>query len=77
MKDGSNIRLFTGITRNNLPPDVLLEAAVNTLESVVILGYDKDGNEFFSSSYADGAEVLWILERAKIKLLGIIDREDL
>lgn len=33
--------------------------------------YDKDGNEFFSSTYSDGMAVLWLLERLKQKLLTV------
>jgi len=65
--------VFTGITKLDLPPDRLLEAAVGQLEGVVIVGYDKDGKEYFASSYADGADALWLLERMKLKLLRIVD----
>lgn len=64
------IRLNT-VTRLNLPPDVILEAAKGTLDGVVIMGYDKDGGgEYFASSYADGGDVLWLIERCKMALLS-------
>jgi hypothetical protein len=62
---------FTGITKLDLPPDRILEGAIGELEGVVILGYKKDGTEYFASSYADGGDVLWLLERLKLKLLNI------
>ncbi|MCD6674859.1 MAG: hypothetical protein LT106_18655 [Burkholderiaceae bacterium] len=60
---------FTGITRLNIDPDRALEMAVGKLEGVVIIGYTKDGEEYFASSYADGGDVLWLLERCKLALL--------
>jgi len=39
------------------------------LEGVVIMGYDKKGEEYFASSYADGAVVLWLVERLKQDLM--------
>lgn len=67
----SNVRIFTGITPFDMPPDQMLEAAIGALDSVIIIGYAKDGEEFFSSSLADGGDVLWLLERTKSKLLSI------
>ena len=62
------------ITRIDLPAEeVLSRAQARDLESVVILGYDKDGNEYFSSSIADGGTVLWLTERARLKLMQCID----
>jgi hypothetical protein len=66
-----NVVTFTGITRLDMPPDRILESAVGELQSVVVLGYDEDGDEFFASSLADGGEVLWLLERLKKKLLAV------
>ena len=60
---------FGGITKLDLSPERVLAMAEGHLEGVVILGYDKDGEEYFASSYADGGEVLWLLERCKIRLL--------
>ncbi len=65
----SNVVSIGGITKLDLPPDRVLEATKGELEGIVILGYDKDGNEYFASSYADGGDVLWLLERCKQELL--------
>lgn len=59
------------VTTLDLDPNRVLEAAVSKLKSVVIVGYDNEGDEYFASSVSDGAEVLWLLERAKHKLLQI------
>ena len=64
---------FTGITKLDLDPDTILENNKGKLEGVVIMGWDKDGNEFFASSYADGGTVLWLVERLKKALLEIAD----
>ena len=68
----SKVILFTGITKLDLPPDRILEKNIGTgLEGVVIMGYDKDGQEVFASSYADGGVVLWLIERLKQRLLNV------
>lgn len=66
-----NVVVLPVVTTLDLPPDRILEAALEKLESVVIMGYDKDGNEYFASSFADGGDVLWIMERSKLKLLKV------
>ena len=53
------------VTRLDLPADRVLEGAMGDLESVVLLGYTKDGEEYFASSIADGGDVLWLLEKCK------------
>lgn len=60
---------FNGITKLDLDADTVLENTKGRLEGFVIAGYDKEGNEFFSSTYADGGTVLWLIERLKKRLL--------
>lgn len=69
----SNVVNFTGVTRLDLDPDKVLNAAIGNMSEVVICGYDKEGNEYFASSKGDGAQVLWHLERVKLRLLTIDD----
>ena len=57
------------VTKLDLPVDRVLEASKDKLEGVIIIGYDKDGDEYFASTYADGGDVLWLLERCKKSLL--------
>jgi hypothetical protein len=71
----SNVRVFTGITPLPFDADVMLENAKGHLKSVLIIGETEDGEEFFSASIADGPETLWMLERAKHKLMKICDDE--
>ena len=62
---------FHGLTKLDIPVDRILEGAKGKLDSVVILGYDKDEEEYFASSMADGGDVLWLLEKCKIVLMGM------
>lgn len=66
--------VFNGITKLDLPADRILENMIGTeIDGIVLLGYRKDGSEFFASSYADGGTALWLLERCKKKLLQIAE----
>lgn len=65
----SNVVTLPVITRLNLNADRTLESLIGKLEGFVLSGWDKDGNEFFSTTFADGGEVLWLLERCKMALM--------
>lgn len=66
-----NVALFTGITTNDFDATITLEAAARAnLADVIIIGWDEEGELFFSSSMADGPEVLWLIEKAKAALLA-------
>lgn len=65
----SNVVTLPVITRLNLNADRTLESLIGKLEGFVLSGWDKDGNEFFSTTFADGAEGLWLLERCKMVLM--------
>jgi hypothetical protein len=68
---------FGGITKLDLPPERILEAAKGMdLEGVVILAFKNDGTEYFASSYADGGTVLWLLERTKKRLLEAVEGDE-
>ena len=69
----SNVILLNNVTRLDLPPDRVLEAALGKLEGVIVIGYAKDGSEYFTSSYADGGDALWLIERFKMALLTVGD----
>lgn len=62
-------------TRLDLPVDRVIDAAKEAgLQTVVILGYDRDGDEYFASSYADGGNVLWLMRRCEKKLLEMPEK---
>lgn len=68
-----NVFILPVITSLDVPAERILDSARH-LKSVVIAGYDEEGNEWFASSLADGGDVLWLIERVKQELLG--DRHD-
>lgn len=67
MGDVIGLEVVTTLDSNS---DRVLAAAEGQLESVVIIGYDKDGDEYFASSIADGGSCLWLIERFKTMLLA-------
>ena len=69
-----NVVELNNITKLKIPAKRVLKAAKKAgLTDVVIIGYDADGNEYFASSEPSGPEVMWLLERAKFKLMAIVD----
>ncbi len=60
------------ITHLDLPVGRICDGAKEKLDEggVVIIGWDKDGELYFASSFADGGEVIWLLEKAKAALLA-------
>jgi hypothetical protein len=66
---------FTGITKLDLPAERIISGAAEAnLGTVVIIGFDGEGDFFFSSNKADGGEVLWLMELARKKLMEIGDQ---
>ena len=61
------------ITRLDLPVQQVLQKTLedDCLESVVLIGRDKDGDHYFASTIADGGEVLWLIEHCKKALMEI------
>ena len=67
-----NVVCLDVITTLDLPVERILNKALDAdLETVVIIGYTKEGEEYFVSSVANGGDVLWLLERHKLKLLSV------
>lgn len=64
-----NVTPIGCVTKLDIPADQIFRENMGKLESVVMCGYDHDGNEVFISSIADGPDTLWILERMKKMLL--------
>lgn len=58
-----------GVTKLDLPADRILEAAKGQMEGVVVIGFDKAGEVYAASSYADGGTVMWLLEVCKTKMM--------
>ncbi len=56
------------ITYDDLPADLVLNAARDKLSSVLVLGYDKGGNEYFASSMAEENSIIHLLDQLKADL---------
>ena len=76
--DGSNSNNSNNVvelgvfTKMDIPPDRVLTAAIEKLQDVVIVGWENEtGLLYLSSSTANGPEVLWLLEKAKERILSI------
>ncbi len=72
----NNVVQFTGITRHDYSVKSLLDFAKEDLidkdapiKGAAIIGYDENGEIYFTSTYADCAEILWLLERAKTRIM--------
>lgn len=73
MKD--NVVELGCVTRLEIPAERILRAATKKgLSAVVVVGFTEDGEEYFTASYPDGPNVLWCLERAKLRLLNMVDQ---
>lgn len=55
------------------PQRVLEKAKEQKLTDVLVLGFTEDGDEYFAASNPSGPENVWLMERAKRKLLTIPD----
>lgn len=60
------------ITRLDIPPDRVLQAALDAgLTGVIVAGWDQDGQLYTASSYADGGDALWLVEKFKQRLISV------
>jgi hypothetical protein len=70
IRDEGNVTILRQVTRLDLPVERVLHGALdNGLSDAVVIGWDKNGDFYFAATYADGANVLWLLELAKTKLI--------
>jgi hypothetical protein len=72
----AEVHYLGGVTRLDLPADRVLDGAKNKLTGVLVLGYDKDGEFYAASSYADGGVLMWLMEHCKHELMkhgGIVE----
>ena len=75
MSDKDNIVQFNGYTKLDINPDNVLEAAVGEVDRVLVLGWDKENEVYFASSFADEAEINWLLDRIKHTLQLLNDND--
>ena len=61
---------FSGVTRLDLEPDDILNAAVGEgLTEVIVMGWDADGDLYLASSKGRRADVNYLIDKAKQYLL--------
>jgi hypothetical protein len=65
-----------GLLQPDLSPDSILAAAKGKLSSAIVLGFDADGAEWITSSTSDVGVILYLLERAKAKVLASVTLTD-
>lgn len=70
-KNNTEVVAFRAPSRHDLDPDTILETNKGTFKHLVLLGYDRDDDFIFASTVADGGDVVWMLELAKLKLFKI------
>lgn len=63
------------ITKLDLPVDTVLEAAKEKLEGVVLIGFTKEGELYTASTYADGGDIIWLLEASKHRMWENLQNE--
>lgn len=64
------------VSRIDTAPDRVLQGAIGQLQSVIVIGYNIDGEEYYASSIADGPNALWLIRRTEHKLIGIVDEPE-
>lgn len=60
------------VTKLDSDVRLVLESAKDKLEGCVLIGFDKDGELYCASSYADGGTLLWLLEACKRRMYECI-----
>jgi hypothetical protein len=60
---------FPGATFLDLEPERVLDGAKDRLESVLVIGFDKDGQLYMAGSESDAGAMLLLLELAKARLM--------
>jgi hypothetical protein len=66
----ADVHVLGVVTKLDLPAERILAGALAAeLDSAVVIGWD-GSDLYFASSIANGAEVLWLLEEAKIQLMA-------
>lgn len=62
------------VTKLDIPPEKILRKAIEKcLTTVLVIGWDAEGELYFAASSPDGGDALWLIEKAKKRLLEIGD----
>lgn len=67
----TNVVTLKTITTLPLRSETVLQAAIdNEIQDVIVIGRGQDGNGYYASANADAGDMLWLMERFKLMLLG-------
>lgn len=72
----TNVVNFPGRSSIDSNPEQILDQSKDRLSAVVVVGETKDGEFYFASSQADGADALYWLEMGKYKLIRMCNGDD-
>lgn len=68
----SNVIELPVITSLPIPCERILNKAIAAdLKEVMVIGTNPDGSYFFASSFSDGGNVLWLLEKTRIEIMRV------
>lgn len=65
----SNVVIGPFNTRLDIPVERIRKVAQKNCERLLCIGLTKEGKPYYSSSFADATEMLWMIERFKLNLL--------
>jgi hypothetical protein len=70
-----NATFIPGLCNNqDYEPDTILKLALGILSEVTVVGLNKDGQDFFSTSSTHAAQSSWHLQRGAHRLMGLADK---
>lgn len=68
----TNVSVLPVVTTLDVDAERVLNAALQTkLQGCVVIGTDESGKLYFASSWADGGDALWWMEKAKMELMQL------
>jgi hypothetical protein len=74
IKDEGNVTILPLVTSLDIPVERVLQGAADTgLTDALVIGWDLNGEFYFSGSMASGPEALWLLGLAEKRLLETND----
>ena len=72
LKLAPNVTVLPVITTLDVEAERVLKAALESeLKTCIIIGERADGELYFAATVADGGDVLWWIEKAKLALMGV------
>ena len=69
----SNIVDFAGFTKNDIEPNKVLDGAPRTLETVMVAGWDENGELYVASNTSNCPELLWLMRVCEKHLVDVAE----